>query len=343
MNILIIGGTGFMGPHIARQLDSLGHRVTLFHRGRTQADLPPSIQHILGDRRQLAEFTDELQKLAPQLVLDMIPFCEQDAIELMTIFRHVAQRVVAISSQDVYQAYGRLIGRETGPAITGPQTEDAPLRQQLYPYRSNPLREPDDPQKWLDDYDKILVEQIVMGDADLPGTVLRLPMVYGPGDRQHRLYEYLKRMDDQRPAILLEEGLAQWCGVRGYVEDVGAAVVLASTDERAVGRIYNVGEPEAPSTAEWVRRIAQAAGWSGQVITLPSNEMPEHLVPKINTEHQMIMDCSRIRNELGFAETISWEEALQRTIAWERANPPDQVDPTQFDYEAENQVPTKID
>jgi nucleoside-diphosphate-sugar epimerase len=47
-----------------------------------------------------------------------------------------------------------------------------------------------------------------MGTAGLPGTVLRLPTVYGPGDYQHRLFEYLKRMDDGRPAILLGEGVA---------------------------------------------------------------------------------------------------------------------------------------
>lgn len=74
----------------------------------------------------------------------------------------------------------------------------------------------------MDAYDKILVERAVMGDADPVGTILRLPMVYGPGDPQHRLFQYLKRMDDRRPAILMDEGAAGWRWSRGYVENVAA-------------------------------------------------------------------------------------------------------------------------
>ncbi|HCJ33637.1 MAG TPA: NAD-dependent dehydratase, partial [Ktedonobacter sp.] len=49
-----------------------------------------------------------------------------------------------------------------------------------------------------------------MSDPMLPGTILRLPMMYGPRDKQHRLFEYLKRMDDQRLAIILGEAYARW-------------------------------------------------------------------------------------------------------------------------------------
>ncbi|MFM9735660.1 NAD-dependent epimerase/dehydratase family protein, partial [Streptomyces niveiscabiei] len=91
-----------------------------------------------------------------------------------------------------------------------------------------------------------------------PGTVLRLPMVYGPGDRQHRLWSYLKRMDDRRPAILMGATQARWRTTRGYVENVAAAIALAVTDDRAAGRIYNVAELDAPEEAEWAQQIAVA-------------------------------------------------------------------------------------
>ena len=83
-----------------------------------------------------------------------------------------------------------------------------------------------------------------MSEPELPGTILRFPMVYGPCDRQHRTFEYLKRMDDGRPVILLDEGQAEWRWTKGYVENLALAVVLAVTDERAAGRIYHVGERE---------------------------------------------------------------------------------------------------
>ena len=41
-----------------------------------------------------------------------------------------------------------------------------------------------------------------MNDRDLPATVLRLPMVYGPGDPLHRLYPVVKRIADKRRHII---------------------------------------------------------------------------------------------------------------------------------------------
>ena len=40
MRVLVIGGTGFIGPYVVRRLVAQGHDVAVFHRGRTQADLP---------------------------------------------------------------------------------------------------------------------------------------------------------------------------------------------------------------------------------------------------------------------------------------------------------------
>jgi nucleoside-diphosphate-sugar epimerase len=71
MRILVIGGTNFMGPRVVRSLSEQGHEVTVFHRGQTQTDLPSRVKEILGDRRSLNEKADELQRLTPELVLDM--------------------------------------------------------------------------------------------------------------------------------------------------------------------------------------------------------------------------------------------------------------------------------
>ena len=54
-------------------------------------------------------------------------------------------------------------------------------------------------------------------------------------------------------------------------------MALAATDERAVGRIYNVAEPQLLTEAEWVRRIGQVAGWSGEVLVVPKDRFPQHL------------------------------------------------------------------
>ncbi len=49
MKILIIGGTNFIGPWVVRHLVTMGHDVTLFHRGKTKAELPEPVNHIYGD------------------------------------------------------------------------------------------------------------------------------------------------------------------------------------------------------------------------------------------------------------------------------------------------------
>jgi nucleoside-diphosphate-sugar epimerase len=40
MDVLVIGGTGFIGPFLIRQLAGIGYSVGVFHRGQSQADLP---------------------------------------------------------------------------------------------------------------------------------------------------------------------------------------------------------------------------------------------------------------------------------------------------------------
>jgi nucleoside-diphosphate-sugar epimerase len=338
LRVLIIGGTGFIGPHVVQHLLASGCEVAVFHRGETRSESSGPVRTYLGDRHKLAEHAKDLRAYAPQVVLDMIPITERDAKDLMHTFRDVALRVVAASSQDVYRAYGKLIGLESGPADAIPLTEDAPLRTRLFPYRGENPRASDDPRRWLDDYDKILVEREVMSDPRLPGTVLRLPMVYGPKDRQRRVFEYLKRMDDGRPAIVLGAGMAGWRWTRGYVGNVAAAIALAVVRDVAAGRIYNVGETSALSTFEWVQAIANAAGWTGRVTVVPDDRIPARIRPNINAEHHMVVDTSLIRRKLGYKEAVFRSEALQRTVAWERTNPPQQTDPAQFDYEAEDSV-----
>ena len=347
MRILVLGGTKFVGPHVVRQLAARGHEITIFHRGVTETELPEGVHHIHGDFASFATHLDELKRLSPEVVLDMVPFREEDSARVKA-FAGVARRVVVISSQDVYRAFGRIWRTEPGPPDPVPLTEDSPLREKL----SNAGL----------DYNKTAIELAVINDPNLPATILRLPATHGPGDDKHRLFPYLKRMDDGRPAILLDEAHAGWRWARGYVEDVAHAIALAVTDERAAGRTYNVAYAETLSEAEWVKAIARVIGpvaadlrvhseiapvesdlqvrppyWQGKVIALPGNQLPQSLRrDMLDFTQQYEVDSSRIRRELGYSEIVPFDEALRRTIAWERSNPPDEVPPEAFDYAAED-------
>jgi nucleoside-diphosphate-sugar epimerase len=332
MRILVIGGTGFIGPRVVRRLVEHGHEVTVFHRGETESDIPLEVKHIKGDRKDLSDFSLDFKRLAPDVVLDMILSTERDATASLEVFKGVAGRYVMPSSMDVYRAYGRLLGLEKGEPDPVPYKENGPLREVLYPYRSRAKGEDD----FAYDYEKILAERVMISEPELPATILRLPAVYGPGDKQHRLFEYLKHMDDGRPFILLEASQAEWRWSRGFVENVADAIALAVVSEGAASRIYNVGEPEALSEREWVQSMARAAGWRGQILVLEKSAMPAHLLDDHPYENHLSSDTSRIRAELGYKERVGRERALELSIEWERENPPAEINEARFDYEAED-------
>ena len=161
-----------------------------------------------------------------------------------------------------------------------PLTEESELRRNLHPYPPGTLQHMRKIFPWMtDDYDKIPAERIVMNDGELPGTVLRLPMMYGPGDPLHRFYPVVKRIADGRRHIIFAETLAAWRSPRGYVENVAAAIALAATDERAARRIYNVCEEPSFSELEWALENRQRDAVAIKVhVTLPRDRTPPHLM-----------------------------------------------------------------
>jgi len=328
--ILIVGGTGFIGPHLVRWLAERGHSVAVFHRGKSRPDLPA--EHILGERRDLPKL-----RLKADLVIDLILSSAAQAQATMDAFRGIARRVVVASSMDVYRACAVMHRLEEGPLEPVPLTEDSRLRTKLQTYPAELMTVLRKFFGWIDeDYDKIPVERTIMGDSDLPGTIADCQSVYGPGDYARRFHPVLKRIDDGRPAIIYEEGLAAWKAPRGYVENVAAALGLAAVEDRAAGRIYNVAETPVFSELEWARKIAAATGWTGGFVVLPWDRTPEHLRQPGNSAQHWEADSMRIRNELGYREPVSIEEGIRRTIDWERANPPGEFNPHRFDYPAED-------
>ena len=320
MRILVIGGTGFIGSHITDELILRDHDVTVFHRGRTE--VPPRAREIVGDRQRLTESADSLRALAPDVVVDVVLSSGRQARDLMNIFRGHARRVVALSSMDVYRACGVTHRLEDGPLEPLPLREEtSALRTKLQTYPPEQVRRLQQIFGWLDDeYDKIPIEREVLGHSELPGTVLRLPMVYGPGDPLHRFHPIVKRIVDGRRAIPFSADMAEWRATKGYVRDVAAAIVAAAVADRAAGRIYNLGESDTLTELEWAQQIAQALNWDGEFKLMPDDRLPAPLRAPGNTAQHWIGDTTRIREELGFRETVAREEAIRRTVEWERAN-----------------------
>lgn len=289
MQVLIVGGTGFIGPYVARELSERGLQATLYHRGTKESALVPStVKHFRSPEggMPVLNFPPELLRSEFfDVVIHMIAMGERDARAAVQALTGRAQRLVVLSSGDVYLAYGRFIGLESGEPEEGLLTEGAPLRSTLYPYRAQ-AKAPEDLSYY---YEKILVEKEVLGQRDLTGTVLRLPKVYGPESNADlaTIYGYRNQ--------------PQWRWTHGYVENVASAIVLAALHPAAANRIYNVGEAYTPTIAERLR-------------DLPPSSLPTAPATGYDFRHDIAYDTTRIRRELGYKEPVTYAEGMARTL-----------------------------
>jgi nucleoside-diphosphate-sugar epimerase len=331
LKVLVIGGTRFIGAAAVAELSSMGHEVTVYHRGQTENSSQSDASHIHGARDELGKHLDEFKRIAPDVVLDTRLTSEAEARQAVKVVKEFSSRLVALSSVDVYFSFGLINGTEKGPPQDIPINESGKLRSNLYPYR-NLI-----PDAWAQGYDKILVERSIMGDDEVQGTALRLPMVYGPLDYQHRFFSWIKPMVlDKRSRILLGDGKASERGPTGYVENVAHGIALAVVSDAAKNQVFNVCDETALSTLELGRATARALDWAGKIVTAPDDKVPKNLR---GSGVDWSVDPAKIRRELGFREVVSFEDGIKRTLKWEIENPPASPEKFQLvDYSIEDEL-----
>lgn len=328
MRVLILGGTGFVGPFVVQQLLEAGHDVTVFHRGGNEPPGAEAALHVHGEFARLGDHVPELARRRPEVVVDVSPGIGKAGHGILH-FAGIAARGVVLTSMDVYRAMAILWGGESaGPIQPMPVTEDSDLRTSVSPDLGSDLA-----------FDNLDVERALDGYAsELPVTVLRCPVIYGPHDPQRRLRHYVRRMDGRRDAIVLDTRVAGLRLSRGYVENIARAVVLAVGEPRSAGRTYNVAEVDALSEAEWVRAIGEACSWDGEIVAAEPALLPEVLRVPIPAQ-DIRADTSRIRRELDYQEPVSRDAGLRRAIEWERGQ---QEGEPEDDYAAEDAALRRI-
>lgn len=168
LDILVLGGTGFIGPHMVREALRRGHTVSLFNRGRTDSELFPDLKLYKGDRN------NGLQSLAGgkwDAVIDNSGYVPRHVEDSARLLAPVVSHYLYISTISVY---------DISPA---PITEDSPLATMLDETVEEVTAETYGPMK-------ALCEQRALAEVGVDRTtVLRPTYICGPGDRTDR-YTY---------------------------------------------------------------------------------------------------------------------------------------------------------
>ena len=317
MRTLIIGCTGFIGRAIAETAKACGIRT--FGIGRTYSKDPnPGLEYIQTDRSNPDDVLRIINDHNISAVIDVIPMVEADTLPLLKALDGEIDQYVMISSADVYSNYELLHKRASGTPILEPANEQSNLRNSRYPYRQSKLREDEDPDRYLDHYDKIPIERAVQ-ELRSAWTILRLPMVYGPGDRQRRFRWAIAPMLEGAATLTLPRVWADWTTTYGYVDNVGAAIVAALGQQRAYREIFNVAEETPVSQLAWAQKFADAIKWQGSIEVNDDPEDPFLAgISSLDLTVPFKIDGGALRRAFGFSDLVSESNALAHTIASEQ-------------------------
>jgi nucleoside-diphosphate-sugar epimerase len=309
LRVAVLGGTRFIGRRIVDDLVDAGHEVLVVHRGHAEPDGLPDVPHLHADRLALGEVRADLDRFAPEVVLDCAAFGAADSDAVLGAFPDPDVRLAVLSSMDVYRAYGAVHAGTITDAV--PVDETSPVRPERYPYRGQ--------MPGMDDYDKLDVEERWLARR---GTVLRLPMVYGELDYQRRQELILRRVRAGRTRIPVGSGSALF--TYGYVGDIARGVRLAlEQPEVAAGEVFNLGERRSFPMGLLCRRILEAAGATDvELVTVPDDALPPDLGITGTVAQPLLVDSAKARRVLGWEDSDP-DEALRRTVEWHLAHPPE--------------------
>ncbi|HEY0420623.1 MAG TPA: SDR family NAD(P)-dependent oxidoreductase [Acetobacteraceae bacterium] len=343
--ILITGGAGFIGCHVARALLRQGRHVRVLdslidqvHGGRTTpADLDPDVEFIAGDvrdegaLRRALKGVDRVVHLAAEVGVGQSMYAVDRYVSVndlgtATLFQQLidrpVKRVVVASSMSIY---GEGLYRDADGALhedvlraprSGPDASWDPLDGKGRPMAPVPTPESKRPTlASVYAITKYVQERLTLTLAPaygMEGVALRLWNAYGPGQALSNPYTgvlaiFASRIHNGQRPMIFEDGQQRRDFV--HVEDVARAFLLALDHPRAAGQVYNVASGTDRTVEQVATALAAAMG------------RPE-LTPEITGKTRSgdirhnIPDLSRIRGELGFTVERDFTADLAELAEW---------------------------
>ncbi|HET7531093.1 MAG TPA: NAD-dependent epimerase/dehydratase family protein [Mycobacteriales bacterium] len=234
MRILVIGGTSFVGRHMAQSALDRGHEVTLFNRGRTNPDVLPAAERLSGDRNS------DLSALDGRTWDATIDVCAYVPRQVRTLLEALGTRGghhVFVSTISVFP--------EGTPEL---YTEDSPLRQPAW-----------DDELVMEKYGelKVACEQVAHELAGDRLLVIRPGYVIGPHDPTHRFTYWVERVAEGRTPMATPDPAQPLQCIDG--RDLAAFTI--SRLEAGDVATYDVTAPApAPTFGQVLETIARGAG-----------------------------------------------------------------------------------
>ena len=248
MDVLVIGGTLFIGRRLVGELLKAGHKVTILHRTPGH-NLGRRVGEIIADRNDPIQLRQALAGKSFEVVFDNAYDWQRGTVGFQVESSARAcsgdrlRRYVFMSS---VAAYGDGLNHHEGDALAPDDHADAYVRN------------------------KAMSERVLFRlhqRSGLPVVTIRPPFVYGPGNPYYREAFFWDRLRDKRPILMPGDGrrLMQFA----YVKDVVWACLRAMEEPAAVGHAFNIANPRPVTQTEAVDAFALAAGKKAQFVRVP--------------------------------------------------------------------------
>jgi 2'-hydroxyisoflavone reductase len=247
LDILFLGGTGFLGPHQVEYALARGHQVTLFNRGRSASSLfGDRVEVLIGNRDVKIEpgFSALQGTRRWDVVIDnsgYLPRHVRDSIELL---KGRITRYVYVSTVAVYEPTAAASFDEESPLRAAPHPETEEVTSATY----GPL--------------KAECDRLVQGALGKQATIVRPTYIVGPGDDTDRMTYWVDRVARGGEVLGPPDPKAelQWIDVRDLCPWI---VDLAERDQSG---IYNAAGPATP--ASWEQVLQELAKLSSTPVQL---------------------------------------------------------------------------
>jgi 2'-hydroxyisoflavone reductase len=227
LDILFLGGTGFLGPHEVDYALAQGHRVTLFNRGQSAKGLyGDRVEVLIGNRdTKIAPGLEALQGARRwDVVIDNSGYVPRHVRDSVALLKDRVRRYVYVSTVAVYDPKAGPVFDEASPLYPAPSPEVENVTGETY----GPL--------------KAECDRIVQAELGSRATIVRPNYIFGPGDDTYRFPYWVERvarggelLGPPDPKVEL-----QWVDVRDLCPWI---VQLGERDQPG---IYNASGPDVP-------------------------------------------------------------------------------------------------